>query len=483
MIDTQAIRSKILDLAMRGKLTEQLPEDGTAEELYRQIQSEKQSLIKAGKIKKEKPLPEISEEERPFPIPTCWRWTYLGELFQHNTGKALNSSDTHGKQLEYITTSNLYWNRFELDGLKTMPFSDSELEKCTVRRGDLLVCEGGDIGRAAIWTYDYEMRIQNHIHRLRRYSENIYPAFYYYLLWLYKQTGRINGIGIGLQGFSSKRVHSLIVPLAPYHEAVRLVEVIKKAFSALDTIDALQAKYADNLAVLKSKLIDAAIQGKLTEQLPEDGTAEDLYRQIQAEKQALIKSGKIKKEKPLPEIDAECKECFDIPESWRWTSVGSVCINIQYGSSKKSSSSGKMAVLRMGNIQAGKIVYDDLVYTSDDDEIVKHPLEKDDLLFNRTNSMELVGKAAIYKGEMPAIYAGYLVRLTPLGIVSEYLNYVMQSKYYWDYCRTVRIDSNGQSNINAEKLKRFVFPLPPLAEQKRIVAKLEALLPLCERLK
>ena len=232
MIDTQAIRSKILDLAMRGKLTEQLPEDGTAEELYRQIQKEKQALVKVGKIKKEKPLPVISEEEKPFPIPASWRWIYLGELFQHNTGKALNSNDTQGRQREYITTSNLYWNRFELDGLKTMPFTDSELEKCTVKKGDLLVCEGGDIGRAAIWPYDYDMRIQNHIHRLRRYSATICTEFYYYLLWFYKQTGRIDGIGIGLQGFSSKRVHSLIVPLAPSTEAIRVVEVIKQAFSA-----------------------------------------------------------------------------------------------------------------------------------------------------------------------------------------------------------------------------------------------------------
>ena len=166
-----------------------------------------------------------------------------------------------------------------------------------------------------------------------------------------------------------------------------------------------------------------------------------------------------------------------------WASVGSVCVNIQYGSSQKSAVSGKVPVLRMGNIQGGKSVYDKLVYTSDDSEIEKYSLAVNDLLFNRTNSKELVGKTAIYKGEMPAIYAGYLVRISPVLLDSDYLNYVMQSQYYWTYCQTVRSDAIGQSNINAEKLKKFIFPLPPLAEQKRIVARLEELLPLCERLK
>ena len=161
---------------------------------------------------------------------------------------------------------------------------------------------------------------------------------------------------------------------------------------------------------------------------------------------------------------------FDIPESWIWTSVGEVCSNIQYGSPQKSSPSGKIAVLRMGNLQNGRIVLDKLVYTSDPKEIKKYPLEYNDLLFNRTNSKELVGKVAIYKNEIPAIYAGYLVRLHPILIDSDYLNYVMQSQYYWIYCQNVRSDAIGQSNINAEKLKRFVFPLPPLQEQRRIVA-------------
>ena len=123
----------------------------------------------------------------------------------------------------------------------------------------------------------------------------------------------------------------------------------------------------------------------------------------------------------------------------------------------------------MGNLQNGRIVLDKLVYTSNSKEIEKYPLEYNDLLFNRTNSKELVGKVAIYKSEIPAIYAGYLVRLHPILIDSDYLNYVMQSQYYWIYCQNVRSDAIGQSNINAAKLKHFIFPLPPLHEQKRIV--------------
>lgn len=173
---------------------------------------------------------------------------------------------------------------------------------------------------------------------------------------------------------------------------------------------------------------------------------------------------------------------FEIPDSWAWTSVGEVCTNIQYGSSKKSSPSGKIAVLRMGNLQNGRIMLDKLVYTSDSKEIEKYPLECNDLLFNRTNSKDLVGKVAIYKGELPAIYAGYLVRLHPLLIDSDYLNYVMQSQYYWIYCQNVRSDAIGQSNINAEKLKRFLFPLPPLLEQKRIAYEISQLMAKIEHL-
>lgn len=221
------MQKSILQMAIQGKLVEQRPEEGTAEELYRQIQAEKKELIKAGKIKKEKPLPEITEDEIPFDIPESWKWVHIGELFQHNTGKALNSSDKAGIPLEYITTSNVYWNRFELKKLKTMLFTDAEVEKCTVQKGDLLVLEGGDIGRTAIWNYEFPMRIQNHIHRLRPYG-NVCIEFFYHIFFLYKNTGLINGKGIGIKGLSAKVLHSLIVPLPPLAEQKRIVAKLEE---------------------------------------------------------------------------------------------------------------------------------------------------------------------------------------------------------------------------------------------------------------
>ena len=165
------------------------------------------------------------DEEIPFELPNSWCWCRLGTVFSHNTGKALNSSNTDGCKLAYITTSNLYWDRFELATLKEMFFVDSEIDKCTVKKGDLLVCEGGDIGRAAIWTFDEDIRIQNHIHRLRPYI-SLSNRFYYYVIFLWKQLGFIGGQGIGLQGFSSNALHHLIVPLPPINEQIQIVEFV-----------------------------------------------------------------------------------------------------------------------------------------------------------------------------------------------------------------------------------------------------------------
>ena len=164
-------------------------------------------------------------DEIPFDIPDSWSWARIDEIFQHNTGKALNSSNTKGSLKNYITTSNLYWGYFKLDSLKQMLFTDEEVEKCSIRQGDLLVCEGGDIGRAAIWNYDFPMCIQNHIHRLRAFSY-VEIQFYYYVFYLYKQLGIIGGKGIGIQGLSTKALGRIILPVPPLNEQRRILNKI-----------------------------------------------------------------------------------------------------------------------------------------------------------------------------------------------------------------------------------------------------------------
>ena len=170
---------------------------------------------------------------------------------------------------------------------------------------------------------------------------------------------------------------------------------------------------------------------------------------------------------------------FELPEGWEWTRIFSVSFNLPYGTAKKSDSNGKVAVLRMGNLQNGEIDYSDLVYSSDDEDINQYELLENDLLFNRTNSAEWVGKTAIYRGGVKAIYAGYLIRLRT-GLNAEYLNAVMNSQYERDYCNMVKTDGVNQSNINAQKLGAFLIPVPSISEQCRIVCKFNNLLSFIE---
>ncbi len=150
----------------------------------------------------------------------------------HNNGKQLNKGNTQGKLMKYITTSNLYWDGFVLDSLKTMPFEINEIERCMAVKGDLLVCEGGDIGRSCIWNYDFPIMLQNHIHKLRPYIQ-VWTKYFYYVLYLYNLTGLIGGKGIGIQGFSSKALHNTLVPLPPLQEQQRIVAQIEKLFEQL----------------------------------------------------------------------------------------------------------------------------------------------------------------------------------------------------------------------------------------------------------
>ncbi|WP_202184499.1 restriction endonuclease subunit S [Phocaeicola massiliensis] len=245
------LQKSILQEAIQGKLVPQIADEGTAEKLLAEIRKEKERLVKEGKLKKsalsdsviykgddnkyyeqiDKETKEITEDIL-FDLPNKWQWCRIGIIFMHNNGKQLNKGNSKGKLMKYITTSNLYWDGFVLDNLKEMPFEKNEIDRCMAVKGDLLVCEGGDIGRSCIWNYDFPIMLQNHIHKLRPYIP-LCTKFFYYIFNLYNLAGLIGGKGIGIQGFSSKALHNTLVPLPPLKEQYRIVTQIEKLFEQL----------------------------------------------------------------------------------------------------------------------------------------------------------------------------------------------------------------------------------------------------------
>ena len=430
-------------------------------------------------------------DEVPFEIPDSWEWCRLGSIFYHNTGKALNSSNQSGQLLEYITTSNLYWDRFELDSLRQMYFTDAEIEKCTATKGDLLVCEGGDIGRAAIWPYDYDIRIQNHIHRLRSYT-SVCTEFYYYLFYLYKHVGWIGGKGIGIQGLSANALHTLLFPLPPLEEQQRIVQKIKeiepiteKYEAAEEKLDTLNSNFPEQL---KKSILQMAVQGKLVPQDPADEPASILLERIHGEKERLIKAGKIKRDKHESviyrrdnshyeklgknEVCIDSEVPFELPDSWAWTRLGNL---ISLLSGQDFEPSGYNAVGRgipyitgASNIDDGKVAINRWT------ECPKNIAHGGELLIVCKGAG--VGKMAVLNEE--AHIARQIMSILPINTNLLYLQMVLA-------CNLEHLRRNMQGvipGISRSDVLSLLCPVPPLAEQERIVNRIEAILPLVKSL-
>ena len=431
-------------------------------------------------------------DEVPFDIPESWEWVRHNELFEISGGSQPPKS-------KFVTEPKRgYVRLYQIRDYGNSPvpvYIPINTASKISKKGDILLARyGASLGKV-FWAEDgaYNVAMARVVPLYE--SELIYKKylFLFYQSNLYQELIHSNSRS-AQAGFNKEDLSKLFLPIPPFKEQLRIVGTYENLQPYIADYE-IAGNHLRNLNMdfptnLKKSILQYAIQGKLVPQDPADEPASVLLERIHAEKERLIKAGKIKRDKhesvifrrdnSYYEMVDGIERCiddelpFEIPDSWEWTTIGTTCTNIQYGSSRKSESTGTMAVLRMGNIQNGRIDTQKLVYTSDKEEIAHFPLEYNDLLFNRTNSKELVGKTAIYKSEIPAIYAGYLIRITPL-IDSDYLNYVMQTQFYWIYCQNVRSDAIGQSNINAEKLKNFIYPLPPLHEQKRIVKKLSSI--------
>ena len=502
----QQLKNSILQMAVQGKLVPQDPNDEPASVLLERIRKEKEQLVKEGKIKKEKnpsyifrgadnlPYEKVGKnepvciaDEVPFEIPESWEWVRLGEFFQHNTGKALNSSNRSGELLTYITTSNLYWNRFEIDNLREMYFSETEIPKCTATKGDLLVCEGGDIGRAAIWPYDTDIRIQNHIHRLRAYSE-VCVEYYLCIFFLYKHAGWIGGKGIGIQGLSSNALHSLLFPLPPLQEQRRIVTKIKETAPFLEKYEQIE-QHLNDLNVmfpemLKKSILQEAIQGKLVPQDPSDKPASDLLERIRAEKEWMIKEGKIKRDKHesviyrrdnshYEKLDG-IESCiddeipFEIPETWEWCRLKTVGITQTGNTPSKAHPEyigGEIPFITPGDIQNGTVFYDNQALSMEG-KMVARICPKGSILQVCIGGS--IGKAAIINKKV--CFNQQINSISPIIIYSEYIYTIMQSPYF---LKNIKKQAGGTATpiINRGIWDYLLIPIAPISEQNRIVEK------------
>jgi len=510
----QQLKNSILQMAVQGKLVPQDPNDEPASVLLERIRAEKELLIKQKKIKKEKspsyifrgadniPYEKIGDQVRslgdevPFDIPDSWEWVRLGEIFQHNTGKALNASNRSGELLTYITTSNLYWNRFEIDSLREMYFSESEIEKCTVTKGDLLVCEGGDIGRAAIWPYDTDIRIQNHIHRLRSYSK-ICTEYYYYIFFLYKHAGWIGGKGIGIQGLSSNALHALLFPLPPLSEQHRIVTKIKEFEPFFDQYTQAEQRL-NNLntqfpGLLKKSILQEAVQGKLVPQDPADEPASVLLERIRAEKEQLIKAGKIKRDKHesvifrrdnshYEKLDG-IERCiddempFDIPPGWQWIRLHQLCISITDGDHQPPPQVPTgIPFLVISNVSSGQIDFSNTRFVPENyfESLQWNRIPSmGDLLFTVTGSYGIV--LPVNTTER-FCFQRHIALIKPIAVSADFLSLWLSSPLAHDQCRE-KATGTAQKTVGLNTLRDLLIPLPPHQEQIRIVEKLYQILP------
>ena len=483
-MNAQQLRNSILQEAIEGRLVPQDPNDEPASALLERIREEKKRLVKEGKLKK-KDLEEtpISEDEIPFEIPESWEWVRLADIFEHSSGKQLRASDTEGTLHEYITTSNLYWGRFELNKLKSMYYKDSEIEKCTAKKGDLLVCEGGDIGRSAIWSYDYDICLQNHVHRLRPYDSQ-YTIFIFYIMWYYKSVGLIGGKGIGIQGLSASALKSIILPLPPLAEQKRIVAKIEELLPKVEEYgkaqDALNKLNEELPEKLKKSVLQEAIEGRLVPQDPSDEPASVLLERIREEKKQLVKEGKLKK-KDLEETPISDDEIpFEIPESWEWVRLGEIST---YAITKKkinaSQADPNLWGLDLEDIEkGGRLVC--LKSVGERKAIGdKTCFSEGDILYSKLRPYLLKILIAPKNG----ICTPEIIPFTCYGcICKEFIVYLLKSAYVDDYINSVTFGVK-MPRVSTETMVSLVIPLPPLAEQKRIVAKIEEVFAEIDKLK
>lgn len=481
------LRQSVLQAAIQGKLTKQLPEDGTAGDLMASIKAEKEQLIKEKKIKKEKPLASISEDEIPFDIPDNWEWVKLGELTSKigagNTPPGGKNSDVYVENgIKFLRSMNVYNDGLHYNGIVyiSQGLANGRANSAVYAKDILLNITGGSIGRCALVPDDFDLgNVNQHVLIIRNIDENN-RAYIHLCICSPMVQSIIMDKAVGDKaGFSAEKAKNLLIPLPPLAEQHRIVARVNELMAKIDELETVEKELAALKKAfpgdMKASLLQAAMQGKLTQQLPEDGSAEDLLASIKAEKEQLIKEKKIKKEKPLAPISAD-EIPFDIPDNWEWIRLGDG-FHVIMGQAPDGDSvypkydNGK-------EFHQGKIFFTDEMIGESNVccDCPKKIAPRDSALLCVRAP---IGTVNITNREI-GIGRG-LAAVVPLASVSvRFLLYLLRSQ-------TDSFISQGTGStfkaITANVVLNQVVPIPPLAEQQRIVEKLDKLLPLCDALK
>lgn len=416
-------------------------------------------------------------------LPQNWIETELVNITNLYTGNSINESVKKEKYtnlsegFNYIATKDIGYDKSinYKNGIK-IPFEETSFK--IAPKGSVLLCiEGGSAGRKLAFTNEDVCFVNKLCAFVSRIStENAKFIYYYFQSNDFKTIFHENKNGL-IGGVSLNKLKQIKIIQPPLNEQKRIVEKLDKIMRIVDGVNARLDKIPTALKRVRQSILNQAITGELTKDWREKNL-DIIPASIMIEhfKQLLLESSSKNERDNINNIFSykENYFSFGIPHTWTFSILEKLCKSFKYGTSTKSESSGLVTVLRMGNIQKGEIDWNDLVYTSDSKEIEKYKLEKNDVLFNRTNSPELVGKTAIYRGERAAIYAGYLIKIENYKILnSEYLNYALNSTFAKEWKLDVKTDGVSQSNINAQKLAKFEVPLPPLEEQAEIVRRVK----------
>ena len=528
------LRRFILDLAVRGKLVEQDPNDEPASELLKRIGVEKARLVKAELIKRPKQLEAVERDDTEFCIPSSWCWTRLGEVTSYiQRGKSPKYASADGSPV--VSQKCVQWHGLDLDKVRKITYQSLVTYEDIrfLREGDLLwnSTGTGTIGRIIRLIDPPEKLVcDSHVTVVRC----LFVSSEYIRTWL--RTGNVYGLIEERATGSTNQVEltaqmalNQVVPLPPLAEQPRIVAKVDELMAFCDRLEKARAAREatrdrmaaaslvclnapdpdpaifrnhagfalENLApltarpnqikALRQTILNLAVRGKLVEQDPNDEPASELLKRIAAERAVLVKQRQIRREKALNPIDPS-EPPFEVSAQWVWSRLGDAVLFTQYGTSRKAhpGASG-IPVLTMGNIQAGMVVWKNQKRIPESsNDLPALYLRKFDILYNRTNSAELVGKTGIYLGENDCMtFASYLIRIRTSETVGcpQYLNLAMNTLVF----RTTQImplikKQTGQANVNGTALKNMMVPLPPLAEQHRIVAKVGELMALCDRL-